>query len=152
MKLIARHLTADLFGCKNKKITDIDLIKQELSDLLATEQYEVISLSTYSLSPDHYLVAGVLKQGHFTMHIYTGLRYVALDIFLCEPEADPDQIAIAMRHLLKPDKIKSTMLKRGSFGTPKDVRPNIKTHVAPLRKIHNTGAKVVRILARKNRS
>ena len=49
MKLIARHLTADLFGCKNKKITDIDLIKQELSGLLAAEQYEVISLSTYSL-------------------------------------------------------------------------------------------------------
>lgn len=57
-----------------------------------------------------------------------------------------------MRNFFKPDKIKSTLLKRGNFGTPKDIRPKVKTKVAPLRKIHNTGAKVLRVLARRNRS
>ena len=28
-----------------------------------------------------------------------------------------------------------------------EIRPKVKTHVAPLRKIHNTGAKVIKILA-----
>ena len=31
------------------------------------------------------------------------------------------------------------------------MKPKIKSRVAPLRRIHNTGAKVIRLLARRNR-
>ena len=89
----------------------------------------------------------LFREGHIVLHIYTELKYVAIDIFLCQEHAEPERIAQAMRNFFKPDKIKSTLLKRGSFGTPKELRPKVKTRVAPLRKIHNTGAKVLRVLA-----
>jgi S-adenosylmethionine decarboxylase len=55
-----------------------------------------------------------------------------------------------MRSFFKPDKTKTTLLKRGDFTSLKEIKPKVKTHVAPLRKIHNTGAKVIRILAHRN--
>ncbi|TYZ21719.1 S-adenosylmethionine decarboxylase family protein [Selenomonas ruminis] len=150
MKILARHLTADLFNCKNNKLTDIDLIKANLDDALADHNLQVIDSKIQQLSEEHYLLMAILPDGHITLHIYADLKYVALDIFLCHEDAEPDKISKEIRNFFKPDKTKTTVLKRGNFGNAKDIKPKVKTKVAPLRKIHNTGAKVIRILARRN--
>ena len=49
----------------------------------------------------------------------------------------------------QPEKIKSTFLKRGDFGLEKDIMPKIITRVAPLRKVRNVSAKVVKTLIRR---
>ena len=49
----------------------------------------------------------------------------------------------------KPDKTKSTFLKRGDFGLEREIKPKIKVRVAPLRRVKNAGAKVVKKLVRR---
>ena len=150
MKILARLMTADLFNCNNSKLTDIDLIKETLRDTLADLQLKLIDLTTEKLDEDHYIFMVIFNEGHLTLHVYTQLKYVAMDIFLCQENAEPDKLAQCMRSFFKPDKTKTTVLKRGNFGTAKELKPKVKTKVAPLRRIHNTGAKVIRILAHRN--
>ena len=150
MKILARLMTADLFKCKNSKLTDIDLIKETLQDTLADLQLKLINLTTEKLDENHYVFMVVFNEGHLTLHVYTQLKYVAMDLFICQENADPDKLTQGMRSFFKPDKIKTTVLKRGNFGTAKELKPKVKTKVAPLRRIHNTGAKVIRILAHRN--
>lgn len=151
MKILARHLTADLFNCKNNKLTDIDLIKSTLQELLAELQLTMINFAAEKINDDQFVLVAILNQGHITMHVYPELKYVAMDIFLCQENAEPDKLAQGIRTFFKPDKTKTTVLKRGNFGSAKDLKPKVKTKVAPLRRIHNTGAKVIRILAHRNR-
>ncbi|MDD7762412.1 MAG: adenosylmethionine decarboxylase [Selenomonas sp.] len=151
MKILARHLTADLFNCKNNKLTDIDLIKSTLQELLAELQLTMINFAAEKINDDQFVLVAILNQGHITMHVYPELKYVAMDIFLCQENAEPDKLAQSIRTFFKPDKTKTTVLKRGNFGSAKDLKPKVKTKVAPLRRIHNTGAKVIRILAHRNR-
>ncbi|MCI7260514.1 MAG: adenosylmethionine decarboxylase [Selenomonadales bacterium] len=151
MKILARHLTADLFNCKNNKLTDIDLIKSTLQELLAELQLTMINFAAEKINDDQFVLVAILNQGHITMHVYPELKYVAMDIFLCQENAEPDKLAQRIRTFFKPDKTKTTVLKRGNFGSAKDLKPKVKTKVAPLRRIHNTGAKVIRILAHRNR-
>ncbi len=151
MKILARHLTADLFNCKNNKLTDIDLIKSTLQELLAELQLTMINFAAEKINDDQFVLVAILNQGHITMHVYPELKYVAMDIFLCQENAEPDKLAQNIRTFFKPDKTKTTVLKRGNFGSAKDLKPKVKTKVAPLRRIHNTGAKVIRILAHRNR-
>lgn len=151
MQILARHLTADLFNCKNNKLTDIDLIKSTLQELLAELRLKMINFTAEKINADQFVLVAVLNQGHITMHVYPELKYVAMDIFLCQENAEPDKLAQGMRTFFKPDKTKTTVLKRGNFGSAKDLKPKVKTKVAPLRRIHNTGAKVIRILAHRNR-
>ena len=151
MKILARHLTADLFNCKNNKLTDIDLIKSTLQELLAELQLTMINFAAEKINDDQFVLVAILNQGHITMHVYPELKYVAMDIFLCQENAEPDKLAQSIRTFFKPDKTKTTVLKRGNFGNAKDLKPKVKTKVAPLRRIHNTGAKVIRILAHRNR-
>ena len=151
MKILARHLTADLFNCKNNKLTDIDLIKSTLQELLAELQLTMINFAAEKINDDQFVLVAILNQGHITMHVYPELKYVAMDIFLCQENAEPDKLAQSIRTFFKPDKTKTTVLKRGNFGSAKDLNPKVKTKVAPLRRIHNTGAKVIRTLAHRNR-
>ena len=150
MKILARHLTADLFNCKNNKLTDIELIQENLTDALARIGQQLVNLNVQQLADDHYVLIALLTDGHLSLHIYTDLKYVALDVFLCHEDAEPDLIAQEIRNFFKPDKTKTTVLKRGDFGVAKEIKPKVTTKVAPLRKIHNTGAKVIRALARRN--
>ena len=151
MKILARHLTADLFNCKNNKLTDIDLIKSTLQELLAELQLTMINFAAEKINDDQFVLVAILNQGHITMHVYPELKYVAMDIFLCQENAEPDKLAQSIRTFFKPDKTKTTVLKRGNFGSAKDLKPKVKTKVATFRRIHNTGAKVIRILAHRNR-
>ena len=150
MKILARHLTADLFNCQNKELTDNELILDTLKKIIHDLELQLIGLSTETLANGHQVMMLILAEGHITLHVYPSLKYVALDIFLVQENAEPDKIGQAIRSFFKPDKIKTTVLKRGDFGAPKEIKPKVKTRVAPLRKIHNTGAKVIRILARRN--
>lgn len=150
MKILARHLTADLFNCKNNKLTDIELIQENLKDVLSALRLKLVNLNVQQLTEDHYILIAILQEGHLSLHVYTDLKYVAFDIFLCHENAEPDAISKGIRNFFKPDKTKTTVLKRGDFGNAKDLKPKVKTKVAPLRKIHNTGAKVIRALARRN--
>ena len=150
MKLNARHLTVDLYNCKNSQLTDIDLIKKTLKSSLSQNGASLISLCCEQVEDDHHALMGILEEGHISLQVYSDLKYVAMDMFLCKEDAQPEAISKAMRSFFKPDKTKTTLLKRGDFTTLKEIKPKVKTHVAPLRKIHNTGAKVIRILAHRN--
>ncbi len=150
MKILARHLTADLFNCQSNQLTDNELILDMLKKVLQDLEIKLISHTVENLDNDHSVFMLILSEGHITLQIYPQLKYAAMDIFICREDAEPDKLGQAVRNFFKPDKIKTTVLKRGDFGTAKELKPKVKTKVAPLRKIHNTGAKVIRILARRN--
>lgn len=152
MNLSARQLTIDLYHCKNSKLQEMEAVQYQLRELLEAADCNIIDLRAQELADDHYAIVTLFPEGHALLHVFPGLRYVAGDIFLCKEEAQPEEFFKAMRKFFTPDKTKTTFLKRGDFASPKDFKPTIKTRVAPLRKIHNTGAKVIRILARRNRS
>ncbi len=150
--MLARHLTVDLYNCKTERLQEVDTVKETLQTIVGETGYQSIDTMAASVTEEHFTVMSVLGEGHIVLHVYTKLRYVAIDIFLCKENAEPEQLFKALRSFFKPDKIKTTQLKRGDFGKEKEIKPKTKTRVAPLRKIHNTGAKVIRILARRNKA
>lgn len=152
VNLSARQLTIDLYHCKNSKLQEMEAVQYQLRELLEAADCNIIDLRAQELADGHYAIVTLFPEGHALLHVFPELRYVAGDIFLCKEEAQPEEFFKAMRKFFAPDKTKTTFLKRGDFASPKDFKPTIKTRVAPLRKIHNTGAKVIRILARRNRS
>lgn len=152
MKIIARHLTLDLYDCKTNKLTDKELLKETLQNTIKESGFHILTVDAQVMrEDDHYAMLLILKEGHITFHTYAALKYVAADIFLCDKDANPEKFFKSLRNFFQPEKTKTTYLKRGDFGTVKDMKPKIKTKVAPLRRIHNTGAKVIRLLAHRNR-
>ena len=145
MDIMARQLTLDMYNCNTKKLTEMNEIKNILESILGDEP----RLTAEKTGTEHFAVIGASLGGHIALHVYKNLRYVAVDIFTCADDSEPEEISKTLRKFFQPDKIKSTFLKRGDFGTEKDMKPKIKTRVAPLRKVRNAGAKVVNNLVRR---
>ena len=149
MKSLAKHLTADLYGCKTDATIDKDAVAGMVVDKLQGAGYTIMNISSAKIAPAHFVVTAIFDQGHAVLHVYTELKHVAADIFLCRDEAEPEVLFKDIRNFFKPEKSRITILKRGDFKQGSDMKPQTKTRVAPLRKIHNTGAKVIRSLARR---
>ncbi len=144
MKILARQLTLDLYNCDTNRLSSVDEIKDTLKSSFEDEP----RLTSDFLDEGHCSIIGAFAQGHIALHVYKELRYVAVDIFTCTESDDLEELAKAIRKFFRPDKIKSTFLKRGDFGLEREIKPKIKVRVAPLRRVKNAGAKVVKKLVR----
>jgi len=129
----------------------MDEVKGMLQGVLLETGCALINTEARSLSQEHFVLVALFEEGHILLHVYPAMRYVAGDIFLCTENAAPEESFKGLRRFFQPDKTKTTFFKRGNFQANTEIKPKTKTRVAPLRKIHNTGAKVIRILARRNR-
>ena len=145
MKILARQLTLDLYNCNEKRIFDLEAVRAALSGVFGTEP----SIMSTALDSEHYALVGAFKEGHIAIHIYFTLRYVSVDIFTCHESEESEELAKVLKQYFQPEKIKSTFLKRGDFGLEKDIMPKIITRVAPLRKVRNVSANVVKKLIRR---
>ena len=147
-KIIARHLTADLYGCKASRLADEESLSVKVASLFEEHSYQVLSATVEDVDDDHSALLVLLSEGHFAIHLYKSLSYVAADLFLCKISASPEDLLQKIKNIFQPEKFRTTYLKRGDFSvTGADMKPQTKTRVAPLRRIHNTGAKVIRLLA-----
>lgn len=149
--MIARHLTADLYGCKDGKLSDMPLCAAMVEELVKVAGFHLLHADAEAMEEGHFVLLMAFKEGHLALHAYVALGYIAADIFLCEPDAEPEGLFKSLRKFFRPEKFRTTFLKRGDFADAREIRPKIKTRVAPLRRIHNTGAKVMRLLARRER-
>jgi len=144
MKILARQLTLDMYNCDTNR--SVDEIKDTLKGVVGSEP----RLLAEAIDDGHFSIVGAFNEGHIALHVYRELRYVAVDIFTCAETENSEELAKAIRKFFRPDKIKSTFLKRGDFGLEREIKPKIKVRVAPLRRVKNAGAKVVKKLVRRN--
>ena len=149
MNTLAKHLLADLYGCRPASTVDKDAVEGMVADKLQNAGYTILKISSEHIAENYAIVTAVFNQGHVNVHIYADLKHVATDIFLNGNNAEPEMLFKEIRNFFKPEKTRITVLKRGDFKQGSDMKPQTKTRVAPLRKIHNTGAKVIRTLARR---
>lgn len=147
MKILARQLTLDLYNCETNRLGNVDEIKDTLKSVVGNEPH----LRSDFIDESHCSIIGAFAEGHIALHVYKELRYVAVDIFTCTESEEPEELAKVIRQFFRPDKIKSTFLKRGDFGLEREIKPQIKVRVAPLRRVKNAGAKVVKKLVRRGK-
>ena len=147
MKILARQLTLDLYNCETNRLGGVEEIKDTLKSVIGSEP----RLTSEAIDENHCSIVGAFAEGHIALHVYKELRYVAVDIFTCTENDNSEDLAKVIRKFFRPDKIKSTFLKRGDFGQEREIKPKIKVRVAPLRRVKNAGAKVVKKLVRRGK-
>ncbi|MCR5177046.1 MAG: adenosylmethionine decarboxylase [Anaerovibrio sp.] len=148
MNIIARHITVDMYKCKNSCFDDMYALQTTIKSMLMESNLEILSSTSQMMPDEHIAIVLLFNEGHITVHAFPELQYVSADAFLCEENAAPEQVFSSIKKLFKPEKTKTTILKRGDFGKNTDMKPKTKTKVAPLRRIHNTGSKVIKMLAK----
>ena len=81
MKILARHLTIDMYKCKESCFTDMEQLVDKPKTILAESTLQVVS-GMHQLLPDgHAAIMILFNEGHMTVHAFPELRYISADTF-----------------------------------------------------------------------
>lgn len=148
MKLIGKHVTIDMYGCNFDKLNNMDFIRDAIYSAVTEANMTVIDFTFHRFEPQGLTMMALLARGHMSVHSYPELGYAAIDIMTCEEQSNPNNAIAVLRERLKPEKTRTTHIKRGDFGSERDMKPKVKVSITPLRRVRDTGAKVLRLLSR----
>ena len=146
---IGRHTTADFYGCRREVLNDMEQIQAILSEAIHAADLKMLSIQSYQFSPEGITVLALLTDGHLGIHTYPEVGFAAIDIFTCDSQSMPEKALTTIKGSLVPEKTKNTLIKRGDFGSERDMKPRTKTHSGPIRKVRDTGTKVFKFLSNK---
>jgi S-adenosylmethionine decarboxylase len=148
IKTIGKHLTVDMYGCSFETLNNIEFIKTSIISAIQEANMTLLDLISYKFEPQGLTVLALLAESHMSIHTYPELGYAAVDIFSCGDNSRPDKAISALKRFLKPEKTKTTNIKRGDFGSERDMKPKVKISITPMRRVRDTGAKMLHFLKR----
>jgi S-adenosylmethionine decarboxylase len=146
---IGRHTTADLYGCRRDVLNDMNKLQSLVSTAVEAADLRMLSTQTYQFEPEGVTVLALLTDGHLGIHTYPELGFAAIDIFTCDSQSQPAKALATIKATLTPEKTKNTQIKRGDFGSERDMKPRTKTNSGPIRRVRDTGTKVLKFLSNK---
>lgn len=76
---------------------------------------------------------------HVCIHAYPALAYTAVDIYSFNTDVQASKVMSALKLNLKSDRIKATSIRRGDFGSIRDMKPKRKKKITTIRRMKNTG-------------
>ena len=144
---LGEQLIIDLYTCKEEKLSDIHDMQQAVASALVTAGITVDELSCQA-SDDEVIMTAIAPRFHLTVHAYLEMGYVAVDVFSFENDFALGTLSKELRAAFGAEKIKTTSVQRGDFGSVRDMKPRRKTKITALGrvtrsriKIKTTGAK-----------
>lgn len=149
MAAIGRHTTADFYGCRKETLNDMDLLQNLLSQAIHAANLKMLSTQSYQFEPEGITVLGLLTDGHLGIHTYPELGFAAIDLFTFDSHSMPEKALSYIKKELSPEKAKTTSIKRGDFGSERDMKPRTKTHSGAMRKVKDTGTRMLKFLSNK---
>ncbi|VBB08488.1 s-adenosylmethionine decarboxylase [Lucifera butyrica] len=148
MKVIGKHLTVDMYGCSFANLDNLEFIKNAMLTAVSEANMTLLNFSYHKFEPQGLTALALLAESHMSIHTYPELGYAAVDVFTCGDHSRPDRAVSILKGFLKPEKTKTTNIKRGDFGSESDMKPKVRISIAPLRRVRNTGAKVLNFLSK----
>ena len=146
MKIIGKHIMVDMYGCSARNLENAEFIKEMSLRAIDEATMNLVDFTCHMSQPYGMTALTVTVEGHLAIHTYPQLGYAAIDVFTCCDYSRPEAVVSVLKRCLKPEKTKMTSIKRGDFGSIKDMKPKTSSSMAPFRRVKNTSKKVLNLL------
>ncbi len=90
MDAVGHHYIVEASGCTPETIGSVERVEQTLVRAAEAAKVQVWSISFHRFNPNGVSGVIVISESHLSVHTWPELRYVALDIFTCGPDAKPE--------------------------------------------------------------
>lgn len=139
---LGTHLIIDFYNCKAafEKPEELQPLVERAFELA---EAPLDGINFYHVDEELTCIA-VSENAHICIHVYPQLSYAAVDIYSFNVNLKESRIMSALKVHLRSDRIKATSVRRGDFGSIRDMRPKHKSKITTIRRVKNTGARIKR--------
>lgn len=159
---LGKHLIVDCYGCYEEVLSNPTIITDALASAMVEGEQPIDHINCLELQ-DEIIISYFAEGCHVCIHSYPSTGYAAVDIYTFRSPLKDALVMKALKEAFGAERIKSTSVNRGDFGSIADMKPRHKTTFTAkgqvirtgksLKKtgstIKKTGVKVFRVIARK---
>ncbi len=121
------HLTLDLYGCNEEKISNMSFIYQileELPELMGMHKISPPHIIFHKGNPNSFDKGGIsafilIAESHISIHTFIGYGFASIDVFSCKP-FDVEKIKRYLVEKFEAKKVEENFIERGKE-FPKDI-------------------------------
>lgn len=123
MKLMGRHILAEIYGCDFDILNDLKRIEEIMINAALEAGAEVREFVFHRFSPQGVSGVVVISESHLTIHTWPELGYAAVDVFTCGDRVDPWDACNYLSSRFNAKQLKAEETMRGIFP---DTMPELK--------------------------
>jgi S-adenosylmethionine decarboxylase len=95
---VGTHCILDLYQCPPGLLNDLAFVRQAIGDAAERGVSTLLKLVANQFEPQGVTVLGLLAESHISAHSWPERGHMAVDIFACGDQADPEE---ACRYLIE---------------------------------------------------
>jgi S-adenosylmethionine decarboxylase len=115
MKLMGRHILAEIYGCDFDILNDRQKIEEIMINAALEAGAEVRECVFHKFSPQGVSGVVVISESHLTIHTWPELGYAAVDVFTCGDRVNPWDACNYLSSRFKAKQLKAEETVRGIF-------------------------------------
>lgn len=120
MKLLGRHVLAEIYGCDFDILDDVRLVEKIMVNAALDAGAEVREYVFHKFSPQGVSGVVVIAESHLAIHTWPELGCAAVDVFTCGEKVDPWEACDYLAKGFNAKKVVANEQKRGVIiETPK---------------------------------
>ena len=113
MKILGRHLIAELSSCDSKILDNLELLEQYLEEAVRLSGATIVRSVFHRYNPQGVSGVVVIAESHLSVHTWPEYAYAAVDFFACGESVDPYQALNYIKNTLGSQSTQINEIKRG---------------------------------------
>lgn len=113
MKILGRHLVAELTGCNRETLDNLQLLETYLNESVRRSGATIVKSVFHRYNPQGVSGVIVIAESHISIHTWPEYGYAAVDFFTCGDAVDPYKAYEYLKDRLESKDAHVTDLKRG---------------------------------------
>lgn len=113
MKILGRHLIAELSNCDSSTLDNLELLEQYLKEAVRLSGATIVRSVFHRYNPQGVSGVVVIAESHFSVHTWPEYAYAAVDFFTCGESVDPYKAFNHIRDMLRSRDAQITEIRRG---------------------------------------
>ncbi|MTI95678.1 MAG: S-adenosylmethionine decarboxylase proenzyme [Firmicutes bacterium] len=114
-KSLGRHVLAEIYGCKEEILNDIQTVEKIMVKAALVAGAEVREVAFHKFSPQGVSGVVVISESHLAIHTWPELGYAAVDVFTCGDTVDPWVSCNYIKDNFSAERLEAKEVKRGVF-------------------------------------
>ncbi|PKK84175.1 MAG: S-adenosylmethionine decarboxylase proenzyme [candidate division Zixibacteria bacterium HGW-Zixibacteria-1] len=113
MKILGRHLVAEMADCNSKILNDIQLLEKEMKEAARVSGATVVKSTFHRYNPQGLSGIIVIAESHLSIHTWPEYGYAAIDCFTCGSSVDPWKALEYIKNALECKTVSAKEINRG---------------------------------------
>lgn len=113
MDTMGRHVIAELWGCAEDRLNDLQSIERTMVNAALEAGAEVREVAFHKFAPQGVSGVVIISESHLTIHSFPEHGYASVDVYTCGDRIDPNVACDYITQWLGATKSESIEVPRG---------------------------------------